>query len=169
MLKEIAEGLLALAGSLVVGALLLLMLLVSLVAVVVIYDRYQRSRLRRAFTARWSASGKDVVVVYSDSPHWKSYIEAHWLPRLGERAVVLNWSQRAHWTELSPLEAAIVRRWAGRLEFNPLVMVIPPDGQVTMVRFWKAFRDYKHGKDRALRQAEQRVADALGMSALAGD
>jgi hypothetical protein len=155
-------------GPLVIGVLLLLLLVALLVGVALVYDRCQRILLRKAFTARWSATGKDVLLVYSDSPHWKRYIEAHWLPRLGERAVVLNWSERAHWSERSPLEAAIVRRWAGRLEFNPLILVIPPHGPVTMVRFWKAFRDYKHGKERALREAEQRVARALGASSLAG-
>jgi hypothetical protein len=159
----ILTGLLALLGAPLIGLALLFLLLVLVVAVMVLYDRWQRISLRRRFTARWGPAGKDLLLVYSDSPHWKHYIETTWLPPLHERAIVLNWSQRSTWPAAWPLEAAIVRRWAGRREFNPLALVIPPRGPVTMVRFWRAFREYKHGKDRALRQAEQRLADALGV------
>jgi len=39
------------------------------------------------------AGGRDILLVYSDSPIWHDYIEERILPHLGERAVVLNWSQ----------------------------------------------------------------------------
>ena len=32
-----------------------------------------------------------------------------------------------------------------------------------MIRFWQAFRDYKHGKDRTLRAAEAELEAALGV------
>jgi len=162
----------------VAGALLLTVLSPLLLALLILaappiavgraYDRWQRAKLRRAFTARWGHSGKDILLVYSDSPHWKDYVEAQWLPRLQARAVVLNWSQRADWTGRHPLEAAIFRRWAGDREFNPIAIVIPRQGPVTVVRFWRAFRDYKYGKDRALRAAEQQLAEALDVSSRGG-
>ena len=164
----IVKGLLAILGPLLLGPLLLLVLLVPVIVVLVLYDRLQRRKLRRAFTARWAAAGKDLLLVYSDSPHWKHYIETKWLPQLQARAVVLNWSQRSTWLANWPVEAAMVRRWGGHREFNPLALVIPSRGPVKMVRFWRAFRDYKHGKDRTLRQAEQELAAALGVPSLVG-
>ena len=141
--------------------LVILVLAAPLIAVGLAYDRWERAKLRRAFTARWGQAGKDVLLVYSDSPHWKDYVEARWLPRLQARAVVLNWSERAKWADGHPLEAAIFRRWAGDREFNPIAIVMPRQGPVRVVRFWRAFRDYKHGRDRALRAAEQELALAL--------
>lgn len=148
--------------------LTLLVLAAPLIALGLIYDRWRRAKLRRAFTARWRETGKDLLLVYSDSPHWKDYVEAQWLPRLQARAVVLNWSQRVTWASHHPLEAAIFRRWAGDREFNPIAIVIPPRGPVTVVRFWRAFRDYKHGNDRALRTAEQQLAQVLEVQSFVG-
>ena len=45
----------------------------------------------------WCIRGRNILFVYSDSPIWHDYIEQHILPNLGERAVVINWSQRARW------------------------------------------------------------------------
>ena len=46
---------------------------------------------------RWCLNGRYVLFVYSDSPIWHDYVEEHILPRLGESAIVLNWSQRKRW------------------------------------------------------------------------
>src|SRR5687767_13516288 len=45
----------------------------------------------------WCLRGRDILFVYSDSPIWREYIDQHILPYIGERAVVLNWSQRKRW------------------------------------------------------------------------
>jgi hypothetical protein len=58
--------------------------------------------------------------------------------------------------------------WAGDHEFNPLAIVIPADGSVRVIRFWQAFRDYKHGKHRTLRAAEAELGAALGVPFGAG-
>lgn len=47
----------------------------------------------RSFPAR----GHDVLLVYSDSPAWRPYIEQKLLPHIGRRAIVLNWSERNRW------------------------------------------------------------------------
>ena len=39
-----------------------------------------------------------LLFVWSESPAWKDRIQTGLLPKLGHRAVVLNWSQRAQWT-----------------------------------------------------------------------
>src|SRR5688500_7316053 len=46
----------------------------------------------------WVPRGHRVLVVYSNSPHWKLYFEERLLPRLGSSCVVLNWSERRHWS-----------------------------------------------------------------------
>jgi hypothetical protein len=131
-------------------------------------DGRKRRRLQREFHARWGRSGKRLLLVYSNSPHWQAYIEEHWLPQLREVAVVLNWSDRTRWREQHPLEAEIFRMWGGDREFNPLAIVIPERGPVQVIRFWQAFRDHKHGRDRALRVAEAELAAAVGVTLGAG-
>lgn len=158
-MRRVAEALLLVVLSPIILAILAVAALP--IALGLAWDRWRRARLRKAFTARWREAGKDLLLVYSDSPNWKDYVEGNWLPRWQARAVVLNWSRRTAWDADHPLEAAVFRRWAGDREFNPIAIVIPPRGPVTVVRFWRAFRDYRHGKDRALRLAERRLAEAL--------
>jgi hypothetical protein len=57
-----------------------------------------------------------------------------------------------------------VRMWAGDREFNPLVIVIPERGPVQVIRCWQAFRDYRHGRNRALRAAESELAAPIGVT-----
>jgi len=47
-------------------------------------------------------------------------------------------------------------------------IVIPKRGSVQVIRFWQAFRDYKHGRDRVLRSAEAELEAAVGVSLRAG-
>lgn len=117
----------------------------------------------RRFRAVHGERGRDLLLVYSASPHWQRYVEEEWLPRWSGRAVVLDWSARARWTgrEAERPEVALFRAVAGPREFNPLAVVVPLTGPIRVVRFWRAFRDYKHGNDGALRSAERELSDAL--------
>jgi len=125
--------------------------------------QWRKWRAVSRFRAAWGGQGKDLLLVYSDSPNWQRYIEESWLPRWGHRAVLLNWSARRTWTRPVAAEVALFRAFAGRREFNPLGVVVPATGSaVHVVRFWRAFREYKHGKDRLLRQAEAELDQALG-------
>ncbi len=47
--------------------------------------------------AWWCLRGRDILFVYSDSPIWRDYIEKQILPHIGERTIVLKWSQRNRW------------------------------------------------------------------------
>ena len=127
------------------------------------WDRWQAHRLRRRFERKWRPAGKAGLLVYSNSPHWQAYIESRWLPYLSARMVVLNWSERERWPATAPLEARVHRRWAGEREFNPVAIVFRDGAAPEVVRFWKAFRDLKHGKSRALEEAEQRLAVLMDM------
>lgn len=117
-------------------------------------NRWRKWRAVRRFRSVWGTQGKDLLLVYSNSPHWQRYVEETWLPKWGRRAVVLNWSERSGWSR-SNAEVALFRAFAGAREFNPLGIVVPAIGRhVDVVRFWRAFKDFKHGKDRRLREAE---------------
>jgi hypothetical protein len=118
-------------------------------------DQGVKWRSLRRFREEWGTRGKDVLLVYSNSPHWKPYIDQRWLARWGARAVVLNWSERKSWERSRRPEAALFRAFAGQREFNPLVIIVPPSGRhAHVVRVWRAFRDLKHGNARKLRDAE---------------
>ncbi|MFL5620169.1 MAG: hypothetical protein ACJ79A_17455 [Gemmatimonadaceae bacterium] len=118
-----------------------------------------KRRAIAAFRAAYAGSGKDVVVVYTDSPHWKEYIETRWLPRWGDRAIAFDRSKP--WRVDQP-EARLWRAVAGAVEHTPVVIVVPPSGRVQIVRFFLAFRDHKHGREQRLREAEARLAQLLG-------
>jgi hypothetical protein len=123
--------------------------------------KWQQWSASTRFRATWLPQGKDLLLVYSNSPHWQRYIEDNWLPQWGERAVVLNWSERQTWRHSRTPEAALFLAFAGDREFNPLAIFVSDSGEVRVVRFWRAFRDFKHGKDRSLRLAEAELESAL--------
>jgi hypothetical protein len=121
--------------------------------------------LRFWFWRAHAARGRPILFVYSESPKWQAYIEENILPRIGNCAVVLNWSQRRTWDSASPWEARFFRRFAGDREFNPLALVFWGPGRIRAIRFHQAFLDFKHGKELALREAEAELfsrAEAAG-------
>jgi hypothetical protein len=136
---------------------------VILVAALAAQTQLARRRAIAAFRAAYAGSGRDVLVVYTDSPHWKEYIETRWLPRWGDRVIAFDRSKP--WSADLP-EARLWRAVAGSVEHTPVVIVVPPHGEVRIVRFFLAFRDYKHGKDARLREAEARLARILGEAPL---
>ena len=83
---------------------------------------------------------EDPLFVYSDSPIWHEYIVQHFLPYLGERAVILNWSDRKLWR--FSLARIAFRHFGGNREFNPLAVVFRPFGRTQAFRFWQPFRSF---------------------------
>jgi hypothetical protein len=137
------------------GLLIFASVIVLIAAATYVWHVWRQWRAVSRFRSAWKPQGKDVLLVYSNSPHWKAYVEDAWLPRWGHRAVVLNWSDRRMWQHDRRAEVALFRAFAGDREFNPLGIVVPLEGRRPhVVRFWRAFRDFKHGKDRLLRAAE---------------
>lgn len=92
----------------------------------------------------WCARGRDVLLVYSNSPIWQSYFEEELIPRLGQRAVILNWSQRRAWR--CSLSVAAFGFFGGSRDYNPMAVVFRPFRVARMFRYYKPFRDFKHGK-----------------------
>ena len=157
----------------------LLVLLSPLIALGLAWEEWRARAQRRQF-ARAHGPETRGILIYSNSPNWQQYIEQHWLPRIGRRLVVLNWSERARWKMTHPLETRIFRRHLGDREFNPAAIVFRPlmPGRLfrrwlvairaldplgilapyapsaDVVRFFQPFRDYKHGKEHTLQTAE---------------
>jgi hypothetical protein len=109
----------------------------------------------------WCLRGRDILFVYSDSPMWHDYIEERILPQLGERAIVLNWSQRKRW-RISIARLAF-HHFAGYRQFNPLAVVFRPFRKSLTFRFWQPFKDFKHGHPEALRQMESEFLESIGI------
>ncbi len=109
----------------------------------------------------WCLRGRDVLFVYSDSPIWRGYIDERILPLLGERAVVLNWSQRRQ--SRPSLARLAFRHFGGSRQFNPLAVVFRPFRRSRTFRFWQPFRDFKHGSPSALHAMEREFFGAVGI------
>jgi hypothetical protein len=138
----------------VVAAAILLPLIIVLAPPLILWRLVWGNVLRFWFWLAHRRQGRVVLFVYSDSPNWQSYIEENVLPRLGSRAVVINWSRRKQWNRECWWEARAFHFWAGSRAFNPIALVFVGWWRVVPVRFFQAFRDLKHGKEEPLRQAE---------------
>jgi hypothetical protein len=108
----------------------------------------------------WLPRGKDVLLVYSDSPIWHEYMTTQILPLLRERAVVLNWSERRKWQWWS-LAAAAFHHFGGGRDFNPLVVLFRPFHLARVFRFWSPFKDWKSGHTEPLESLRKELATAL--------
>ena len=143
-------------------ALVLLVLLAVLPFVLLALALYGLSALllQVALWLAWVPFGRRVLFVYSDSPVWQEYIEENILPRLPRRSVILNWSQRRTWNRWT-LSYWTFRFFAGTRELNPLAIVVRPLRWVRVFRFWRAFRDFKHGRAESLRRIEHEFLQAI--------
>ena len=103
--------------------------------------------------------------MYTDSPRWKEHIESRWVERWRNRTVTLN---RSHpWSRKQP-EAALWLAVAGIVEHTPLAIVVPATGKFRVIRFFRAFKDLKHGKDARLHAAEEELESAMEGSPIPG-
>lgn len=92
----------------------------------------------------WWPRKRYALAVYSASPVWQAYFETQVLPRLGRRAVLLNWSERKRWKPTLPV--LLFRVFGGHRAFNPIVIVFQPFSWPRQFRFYDAFRAFKHGR-----------------------
>src|SRR5262245_15474165 len=122
-------------------------------------DRIVLSESRRLLESR----GIRCLVVYSESPTWEEYIRTAWLPRLGQRAVTLNWSERSSWP--NSLEVRLFKRFIGPsgTAFNPAVLVLRGLQRPQVFRFYYEFQQAKHGRRQYLETLESELFDELGV------
>jgi len=110
----------------------------------------------------WRSSPIRAVLVYSDSPNWKEYIESEWLPRLGEQVVILNWSQRNNWQRSLPVLLFHYFCLNEDTNFNPSLILLRGIKYPHVYRYFYAFRDAKHGHPQALKRLETHMYRELG-------
>ncbi len=130
---------------------------------------------------QWYPQGKRMLFVYSNSPNWKDYVEANLLPKIQPQAVILNWSDRSQWKwKRKPLEVQVFQHWSGIYgfyilknkmrwdghDFNPIAITFIPWWRRRVFRFWQPFKDFKHGKDRPLREIETQLFEVLKARAM---
>jgi hypothetical protein len=110
--------------------------------------------------ALWLPRGKDILLVYSDSPIWREYVLSEILPLVQGRAVVLNWSERSKWSQWS-FRVHLFRAFGGYREFNPLVVLFRPFRRARSFRFWLPFKDWKRGYREPVERLRQELSAVL--------
>lgn len=140
-------------GSLVIrlAQAAVFVLLLPLILVVLALHLLHKVALYALVWLLWLPEGRDVLLVYSDSPIWREYMTTEILPLVEERAVILNWSERSTWPKWS-LAVHLFRSFGGRQNFNPLVAIFRPFRRARVFRFYAAFKDWKHGHTEPVEQ-----------------
>jgi hypothetical protein len=105
----------------------------------------------------WLTSKKQfVILVYSNSPTWKDYMEREIIPFIRDRAVILNWSERRQWN--NSLAVLAFRYFSGFRNFNPMGMIFRPFRFVKTHRFFEAF---KHGNVKRVEEIKMELFEDL--------
>ncbi len=139
---------------------LIFLLLIPLLFIFILYQIFQFFHgllLQYEFRKKYCSKGKYILFVYSESPNWQEYIETNIFPVLEEKTVFLNWSKREEWRKRKPLEAKILLHWGGDTAFNPMAIIFSQKWRIETVRFYQAFKNYKHGKDKLLKKKEEEL------------
>jgi hypothetical protein len=121
---------------------------------------FHRASLYLLVWTVWLPKGKDILIVYSDSPIWHEYMTTEVLPLVQTRAVVLNWSERKKWNRFS-LSAQVFHYLGGASEFNPLVILFRPFCKAKTFRFWVPFGDWKRGYREPVERLRQELLSVL--------
>ncbi len=137
----------------------LLILLIPVLVCILIMLPVVRAFIYVAMWTSWSTRGIRLLFVHSDSPVWQDHIRQDILPRLPDKSLVLNWSERKKWRP--SLAAMVFHHFGGHRDFNPLAVVIKPFRRAKVFRFHQAFADWKHGKPEALTKMETEFFAAL--------
>jgi hypothetical protein len=107
----------------------------------------------------WCPRGRYALVVYSNSPIWQDYFEQHVLPAIGDRGVVLNWSDRKRWRYSLPV--ALFHVFGGTREFNPMAVVFRPLAWPRRFRFYRPFQAFKHGRPQEVDEMRTSLLEML--------
>ncbi|GEM_PF-2480161 len=158
-----------------ISVIILLPIIIPVGLILFLNRKLKLNRAAETTKTAWGPQNKHILLVYSNSPHWKDYIEKNIIPKIKPYAEILNFSEKSNWHLLEDqtgvrlfLAFSGVQKikskgkigWFGK-EYNPVVIVLLPDAKPKIFHFWKAFRDYKHGKDKKLRILEDELFKCL--------
>ncbi len=85
------------------GGILVILLLIPFVLLSLFASALFWLILNLAVWILWIPRGKNTLFIYSESPNWHEHVQEHLLPRVQDRAVVLNWTERRKWQRLPTL------------------------------------------------------------------
>jgi hypothetical protein len=141
-----------------IAAVFVVMIPVWLPVVLVSFVLYGAVRLLLHFLIvfAWLPTGKDMLLVYSDSPIWHDYMTANIIPLVKDRAVILNSSERKKWRRYS-LPVVAFRLIGGYRNFNPLVIHFRPLRPSRSFRFWPAFKEWKQGRPEPVEELRRQL------------
>jgi hypothetical protein len=134
---------------------------VSLLVVVVASVIYEIGLLTLAHII-YARRGIRCLIIYSQSPLWRDHIASTWLPTIGPVAAMLDWSSRSTWT--GGVAVALFRRFCGEQDFNPAVIMFRGWRRPYVFRFFRAFREAKHGRPTYLQSLEEQMFRTLDNS-----
>ena len=137
----------------------LLVILLPFVVVVGVLWLVTAVLLQLVVWLTWCPRGRYVLVVYSNSPIWREYFEAHVLPAVSSRGVVLNWSERKQWPYSLPV--ALFKLFAGTRNFNPMAIVFEPLTWPRRFPFYPAFQAFKHGRPQEVEEMRNQLFEIL--------
>jgi hypothetical protein len=130
-------------GSVALGFLAFLLLVILLAVGAYVRHRLRGALLLRQIRATWP-SGKVALLAYTKNRKWSPYIDERILPEIEKCTVVVDRTD-AQWKERHPLEEKVIRHWAGRREYNPVVIAFIPKRKPQVFRFYEAFQDTRRG------------------------
>lgn len=114
---------------------------------------------------QWRSRKIRCLIVTSCSPRWEQYIHEHWIERLQEQAIILNWSERKHW-RLWTLPVRLfgyVTTADDGIPWIPCVIILRGVRYPWVCYFHQAFRDAKHGRIELLQRMESEMFRACGL------
>lgn len=107
-----------------------------------------------AVSVHWIPIGVSFLIIYSESPQWKSYFEEEVVPAFGPAARVVNLSRDGGSRKWWHLDWWVYRHCAGFRNRFPIVFHFSRFGRWTTIRFHDAFMQSKKGETAALDQAK---------------
>ena len=146
--------------GLIASITLLFPLIVPLAALGLLLFAANRLVLNALVRLLWLPRGKDVLLIYSESPIWKDYIAHEIMPLVEKRAKLLNWSERKQWPRWS-LAVRLFHSYSGSRNFNPMLVLFKPWGKARFFRLLPAFEEWKHGNPGPLEQMRLDLAASL--------
>jgi hypothetical protein len=161
-MKEKNKNLTAWPGRIVL--ILLLPLIIPLLMCIGVLYLFASIFIYLAVWLWWNSRGIRLFYVYSNSPHWKGHIENEILPRLPEGQIILNWSEKKRWKNMS-LASMVFLHFGGQREFNPMALIFNPFRRAKVYRFYRPFQEFKHGKPDALTKLEAEFLQELNKKA----
>lgn len=138
-----------------------LAVIISLIIIGIISSIVSDKLLISKFKKKWFPQNKVALLVYSDSPNWKEYIDKNWIPKIGNRVTTLNWSESNQPGKEKSLESKIHLRFSPPKGYVPMIIFFNKKGPPQVISFHKAFLNFKHEKDYLLKKKEKQLFELL--------